>query len=62
MEKVKTAFAGIFVSLVIFLCVVSLMSSCSYSVVLNHTDGTATDLVDTDQQAKTAISIPLIKK
>lgn len=62
MEKVKTAFAGIFVSLVIFLCVVSLMSSCSYSVVLSHTDGTATDLVDTDQQAKTAISIPLIKK
>lgn len=62
MEKVKTAFAGIFVFLVIFLCVVTLMSSCSYSVVLNHTDGTATDLVDTDQQAKTAISIPLIKK
>jgi hypothetical protein len=62
MEKVKTVFAGIFVSLVIFLCVVTLMSSCSYSVVLNHTDGTATDLVDTDQQAKTAISIPLLKK
>ena len=62
MEKAKTAFAGIFVSLVIFLCVVTLMSSCSYSVVLNNTDGTATDLVDTDQQAKTAISIPLIKK
>ena len=62
MEKVKTSLAGIFVSLVIFLCVVILMSSCSYSVVLNHTDGTATDLVDTDQQPKTSVSIPLMKK
>jgi hypothetical protein len=62
MEKVKTTLAGIFVSLVIFLCIVTLMTSCSYSVVLNHTDGTATDLVDTNQHPKTDIKIPLLKK
>ena len=58
----KTVLSGVFVSAVIFTCILTIITSCSYSVVMSHTTGTATDLVDTQQEAKTSISIPLLKK
>lgn len=43
-----------------------LLCGCTYSVVMNHTEGTASDLVDETQDAspdvKTDLSIPLIGK
>ncbi len=48
----------------IFLCcILLLLSSCTYSVILNHTQGQATDLID-ENQTPTAdirpnIAVPL---
>jgi hypothetical protein len=33
-----------------------LLTSCTYSITMVHTDGTATDVVDTNQTPKTDVS------
>ena len=34
-----------------YLSLLSLLASCTYSVIMNHTEGTATDMVDENQTA-----------
>lgn len=40
----------------ISILVIALLSSCTYSITMVHTEGTATDVVDTDQRADPDVS------
>lgn len=40
-------------------CVVLFLSGCTYSVILNNTEGAASDLVDENQTPSPNISIPI---
>jgi hypothetical protein len=46
------------------LILLTTLTSCTFSVVMNHTEGTASDMVDTQQEVRpdVKVKIPLIGK
>lgn len=45
-----------FIKILVFVLLAATFSSCTYSIVMNHTEGTASDLVDENQNPSPTIS------
>jgi len=67
LEQVKDALRGIIITIslvLILLGVAILFSSCTLSVIMNHTEGTASDVVDSEPKSEATphlqLSIPSI--